>query len=176
MEIPTWVIILVLVLIILAFSSQLIYLLNSAKTSIVSLITGKDPQQLACQITDDDDMERLENDPKDNSVNTYAPQQSDTLSALGYTGTLPWDEVIQTSELDPSTFINHQEFVKDVRRFSSGANFTSVTDDNTNLAFTNFIGLRRPEHVNIGDGARQIPDVDTDVLKRSKVFRWNSTS
>jgi hypothetical protein len=66
------------------------------------------------------------------------------------------------------------DFVKDVRRFSSGANFTAVTDDNTNTAFTNFVGLRRPEHVQIGSSARQVPDVDESVLQRNKNIRWNS--
>lgn len=37
----------------------------------------------------------------------------------------------------------HQNFVDDVRRFSSGANFKSVQDDNTGV-ITNFVGLRRP--------------------------------
>src|SRR6185437_1280998 len=131
MTIPTWVIILVLVILVLAFSNQIIYLLKSAKTTIVSLLTGKDPQAVQMEeddmIMDEDNLyrERLANDPKANSVTTYQPAASDSLMALGYSGGLPWDEVIQVSELDPSTFINHGEFVKDVRRFSSGANFAS---------------------------------------------------
>jgi len=100
-------------------------------------------------------------------------QTSDMLLAMGYTGTVPWDEVIQATELDPSTFASQQEFVKDVRRFSSGANFTSVNDDNTNSAFTNFIGLQRPQHVPIGSTARQIPDVDENVLQRNHQLRFN---
>lgn len=120
--------------------------------------------------------EKFEVDPKESAINTYQPEMADSLKALGYEGSVPYDEVIKTSELDPATFINHMEFVKDVRRFSSGANFTSVTDDNTNIDFVNFRGLRRPEHVEIGAGARQIPDIDETVLQRNKVFRWNSTS
>lgn len=178
MNIDLWAIILVLVLLIIVFNTQIIYLIKAVRTSLVSAISGQDPHSLSCDISDDDDIKRyenLENDPKANSM-APEPQMADSLLALGYTGDLPWDEVIQVSELDPSTFINHQDFVKDVRRFSSGANFTSVTDDNTNLAFTNFIGLRRPEGVKIGAGARQVPDVDESVLLRNKVFRWNSTS
>lgn len=131
------------------------------------------------ELPDDDNTteKMVTDDPKANSINTYQPKESDTLKALGYgVGQLPWDEVIQFTELDPGTMTAHKEFVKDVRRFSSGANFTSVTDDNTNLAFVNFQGLRRPEHVKIGSGSRQIPDVDETVLQRNKVFRWNSTS
>src|ERR1700678_3635377 len=158
MLIQTWVIILVLILLLFAFSNQIFYIINAAKISIISIITGRPD---SC-VVDDDDLEKLINDPKDNSVDTYQPTSTDTLTTLGYgSDNLPWEEVIQTTELDPSTFTNHNEFVKDVRRFSSGANFTSVTDDNTNLVFTNFIGLRRPSAPldMIGGTARQIPDV-----------------
>jgi hypothetical protein len=112
------------------------------------------------------------NDPKITEMNP-PDQVSQTLDALGYTADAPWDEVLQATELDPSTYVNHMDFVKDVRRFSSGANFTSVTDDNTNLAFTNFVGLRRPEHVPIGPDARQQPDIDETVLQRNRNLRWN---
>lgn len=99
------------------------------------------------------------------------PAVAQRLYDQGYEGSVPWTDVIQTS-LDPSTFSNHAEFVKDVRRFSSGANFTSVSDDNTNADFVNFRGLRRPEHVPIGPTARQVPDIDETVLMRNKPFRW----
>jgi hypothetical protein len=92
------------------------------------------------------------------------------LTVLGYTGQQPWGEVIKATELDPSTFVNHNEFVKDVRRFSSGSSFTSVADDNTNVDFVNFVGLRRPTHVPIGETARSQPDVDQSVLQRNKRF------
>lgn len=84
-----------------------------------------------------------------------------------------WVDLIKSSELDPSVEDNHARFVRDATRFSSGANFTSVADDNTNLAFTNFIGLRRPSHVSIMADARQIPDIDQNVLQRNKPFRFN---
>lgn len=99
-------------------------------------------------------------------------QASETLNVLGYVGAQPWDEVIAATELDPSTFVNHYEFVKDVRRFSSGSNFTAIDDSDTNLDFVNFIGLRRPEHVPIGDTARQIPDIDQTVLQRNKRYAF----
>jgi hypothetical protein len=81
---------------------------------------------------------------------------------------------MQATEIDPSTFVNHMDYVKDVRRFSSGANFTSVTDDNTNIDFTNFRGLRRPQAIPnmIGASARQVPDIDENVLLRNKDLRW----
>ncbi len=84
-----------------------------------------------------------------------------------------WMDLVKEMDLDPSVRENHQEFVKDVTRFSSGANFTNVADDNTSWAFTNFQGLRRPSHVNIGASARQVPDIDETVLQRNKPFRFN---
>jgi hypothetical protein len=96
------------------------------------------------------------------------------MNALGYGDNGTWTEVLTVSELDPSVFTNHQDFVKDVRRFSSGANFTSVTDDNNNWSFTQFVGLRRPQHVDIGASARQQQDIDQSVLKRNADFRWGS--
>lgn len=94
------------------------------------------------------------------------------MGAMGYGDNSTWEEVIKVSELDPSDFTNHQDFVKDVRRFSSGANFTSVTDDNINWSQTQFVGLRRPQHVDIGASARQQQDVDVSVLKRNKPLYW----
>jgi hypothetical protein len=100
---------------------------------------------------------------------------SPILEELGYTGELPWSESLKLSELDRSTMANHRNFVKDVRRFSSGANFTSVTDDNTSLSFNDFLGLRRPQHVPIGKDARTRPDIDESVLQRNKPFIFNFT-
>jgi hypothetical protein len=116
--------------------------------------------------------ERLDGSPPA-SIPLPPGRESDTLLALGYTGGTPWDEIIQATELDPSTFSSQAEYVKGVRRFSSGANFTSVTDDNTNSAFTNFVGLQRPQHVPIGSTARQIPDIDENVLQRNHQLRFN---
>lgn len=187
MEIPFWAIVLVLILLILAFSTQIIFLLNSAKSSIVSAISGEEP---TCMYTENMHeknkmmnmkKERLTNrDPKENSNDMGSSINNKALEVLGYDAGqgASWNEVIKTTELDPSTFDNHESFVKDARIFSSGANFTSVTDDNTNLAFTNFIGLRRPSFPlnGIGPESRQIPDIDETVLAREKQFRWNSTS
>ncbi len=103
-----------------------------------------------------------------------ANDEPDMMTALGYVGSQPWDETIKLTELDPSTFVHHNEFTKDTRRFSSGANFTSVADDNTSDFFTNFQGLRRPQHVPISPFARQQPDVDQTVLMRNKSLRWTS--
>ena len=76
--------------------------------------------------------------------------------------------MIKVTDVDPSVHRNHQQFVADVRRFSSGANFTSVADDNTTWSATQFVGLRRPQHVDILPDARQQPSVDQDVLQRNK--------
>lgn len=124
-------------------------------------------------MTDDDMSPRREhiNNPKITTVESSGTVNS-TLDALGYTADAPWDAVLQATELDPSTFRNHMDYVKDVRRFSSGANFTSVESDNNNLAYTNFLGLRRPEAVEIGESARSTPDVDESVLQRNRGIRW----
>lgn len=100
------------------------------------------------------------------------PVVSDSLYAMGYDGGVPWDEAIQATEVDPATFASQQKYVRDVRRFSSGANFTSVADDDNNLAFVNFVGLQRPQHVPIGASARQQPDIDQSVLQRNKQLRF----
>lgn len=99
-------------------------------------------------------------------------QTSRTLYQDGYSGPVSWTEVIKASELDPSIYANHRDFVKDVRVFSSGANFTSVTDDNTSPAFTNFQGLRRPQHVPVGADARQQISEDETVLQRNRGLYW----
>lgn len=169
--------VILILFIVLFFDKQICDGLSTAKKSIMDIVGNILPTQVkdAQLIPDVSDTsnsgkERL-NDPKITTMNP-PDEVSSTLSALGYTDDVPWDEVIQASELDPSTFVNHMDFVKDVRRFSSGANFTSVTDDNTNLAFTNFRGLRRPEHVPIGPSARQQPDIDESVLQRNRPLRF----
>jgi hypothetical protein len=167
---------LLFLMLILIFDEQFFYVVHAVKIGIVSAITGQSPQSSKCNviIVDDDDDGGFEhlNDPKVTVMNPPAEVTS-TLTALGYDpSATPWDEALKASELDPSTFANHMDFVKDVRRFSSGANFTSVTDDNTNIDFTNFRGLRRPEHVPIGASARQVPDIDESVLQRNRPLRW----
>jgi hypothetical protein len=160
----------IILLIVLIYDQQIFYMVHSVKNAALSIFTGKRLRKCPDLVDDDDVIERM-NDPKITTVNTPA-EVSSTLDALGYTADVPWDEVLQATELDPSTFVNHMDFVKDVRRFSSGANFTSVTDDNTNIDFTNFQGLRRPSHVPIGASARQQPDIDETVLQRNRELRF----
>lgn len=98
---------------------------------------------------------------------------SDILDTMGYgEGGIDWVDYIKAENLDPSAFVNQANYAKTAKRFSSGANFTAVQDDNNSPFFTNFIGLRRPQHVPIGDTARQVPDVDESVLARNRDFRW----
>lgn len=99
---------------------------------------------------------------------TEVPSRN-VVEALGKT---TWTESLKDSEIDESTLDSHRSFVEDATRFSSGANFTSVTDDNTNAVFTNFQGLRRPQHVPIGESARSIPDIDETVLQRNTQSSW----
>ena|SRR5271170_7097254 len=139
--------------------------------SLVGIVSQSCPQPVVAAAPAPASTTEHINNPKITTTNSDSVVNS-TLDALGYTADAPWDQVLQATELDPSTFVNHMDFVKDVRRFSSGANFTSVTDDNTNQAFTNFVGLRRPEHVDIGPDARQQPDIDETVLQRNRGLRW----
>jgi hypothetical protein len=169
----------VLILLVLVFSRQINYWLRATLITAAGAMRPEKPMpyQSSGGLLDEDDWdERLSqpvNAPGSGTSVLPAGQTSDTLLALGYTGTVPWDEVIQATELDPSTHANHMEFVGEVRRFSSGANFSDKADDNNSFAFTNFRGLRRPEHVEIGASARQQPDIDEDVLKRNKPFIFN---
>jgi hypothetical protein len=181
MQIDNVYIAVIVVLLILLFSPQIGYLLSCLRNTLTYTVSGRKPvrnmRRPVLLLPDDDAREHLVDDQGEvKSYDTTQPNASDSLQALGYEGSLPWDQAIQATELDPATFSNHQEYVADVRRFSSGANFTSVTDDNTSPTFSNFVGLRRPEHVDVGDDARQVPSEDPTVLQRNKVFRWNSTS
>jgi len=177
---PAVLVVVLVILLVLIFNNQISYWINATKATVISTLSGNPPAaEYNNMIPDEDDFgyENLE-DGSDNQniADGMLPpgETSDTLTTLGHEGKQPWDEIIAATELDPSTFANHHEFVKDVRRFSSGANFTSVNDADTNSAFTNFVGLRRPEAVPIGPTARQQPDVDESVLMRNSPLRWNS--
>jgi hypothetical protein len=169
-------VILVLLLVVM-FSDQLSYFLHATKTTVMSVLLGKRVLPCGCHGRCHCRRRRSEH-MSDEPVSSGQPDTRgsgpDALDALGYTTSddLPWTEMIKTTDLDGSVHINHNEFVADVRRFSSGANFTSVSDDNTNVAFTNFVGLRRPQHVDILPDARQQPDVDQDVLARNRPLIW----
>ena len=180
MEVSNALLIVGLVLLVLVFHKQISYLIDSLNYTAASVFTGDDMEHLNIKQVDARDMKildsKLEHMTPAAAEPTLIPpgQTSDVMTVLGYTGSQPWGEVIKATELDPSTFVNHREFVKDVRRFSSGANFTSVTDDNTNIDFVGFVGLRRPTHVPIGDTARQQPDIDQSVLQRNQRFSWTN--
>lgn len=170
----------IIVLILLIFNEQISYLLHAAKTAVVSMVDGSQRLPCGCYgncrchklLMPDEHFQDPQRDASD--PRTVRGGSSDVLQALGYEDgqSMSWDEMIKVSDLDPSVHRNHENFVSDVRRFSSGANFTSVQDDNTNSAFTNFVGLRRPQHVDILPDARQQPDVDQDILKRNKPLIW----
>jgi hypothetical protein len=172
-----FVAVLILIILILVFRAQIDYLIRGSLATLSGTIRPKDRVKMVyAGLPEDNDWdERLTQPAAAGTGGSTLPagQTSDTLLALGYTNTVPWDEVIQATELDPSTHVNHMEFVEGVRRFSSGANFADIAGDNNSFAFSNFRGLRRPEHVEIGSSARQQPDIDEDVLKRNKPFIFN---
>jgi len=101
-----------------------------------------------------------------------SPPNPSPATPVDYEPAQSWTEDIKMIDLDPSVAENHSRFADDAMRFSSGANFTSVADDNNSFAFVNFQGLRRPAHVNIGKDARQTPDIDETVLSRNKPYRF----
>jgi len=171
-------VVLVLLLVVM-FSDHLSYFLHATKTTVMAILLGKNALPCGCYgrcgcHRRRRRAEHLSDAPRSASDPIAEGSGPDALDALGYTATddLPWGEMIKTTDLDGSVHINHNQFVADVRRFSSGANFTSVSDDNTNAAFTNFVGLRRPQHVDILPDARQQPDVDQSVLARNKPLIW----
>ncbi len=87
---------------------------------------------------------------------------------------LDWADISKTVSLDPSIKDSHKKYISNTRQYSSGANFTSISDDNTSGIFTNFLGFSRPKYVPIGEGARQVPDIDSEVLKRNKHLSFQS--
>lgn len=98
----------------------------------------------------------------DRSVDNFNQRSDDGLLQ-------PWSTIIEETELEASTKASHREFVQDVlKATSSGPAFTSVLDDNISPTFTNYVGFKKPQFVPIGEGARQVPDVDEHVLKRNK--------
>jgi len=171
-----------MLLLIVMFSDQISYFLHATKTTVLSMLGAR--RRLSCGCSGICRGECLSNSPTQEDMSNEVRSAgdasqvvgsgSDALTALGYAdgGDMPWGEMIKVTDLDGSVHINHNSFVADVRRFSSGANFTSVADDNTNDAFTNFVGLQRPQHVAILPDARQQPDVDQDVLARNTQLRW----
>lgn len=78
-----------------------------------------------------------------------------------------WDEVIKDFALDPEIIASQKNYANQKQIYSTGPSFTMVADDNTSPYFTNFVGFYRPEYVPVGETARSIPDVDTEVLKRN---------
>lgn len=170
----------VTLVLIMVFLPQIINIARAMRASAVSAISGKKPSEVSQYLIPEEDMSsgKTERFEVSNSLGmgikngSLTQESSELMQIMGYGDDSSWNDVLKTTELDPATFANHQDFVKDVRRFSSGANFTSVTDDNTNSAFTNFVGLRRPQQVDIGASARQQPDIDQSVLKRNQPLRW----
>lgn len=170
--------IVVVVLLLVLFSEQVSYLLHT----LGSLVSGKHKLPCGCYGNCDGDCKDLVMPDEHfsdvvtdaSNPNTVRGGDSDVLKALGYEdgADMSWDAMIKVTEIDPSIHRNHENFVADVRRFSSGANFTSVADDNTRADYTNFVGLRRPQHVEIMPDARQRPDVETSVLQRNKPLIW----
>lgn len=106
---------------------------------------------------------------KSTPVDTGIDEEEDTENF-----TTSWKDIAMGSSLDQSTVDSHRQYVSNMQQYSSGANFTAVADDNTSPIFTNFIGFSRPRYVPVDPTARQIPDVDTEVLKRNRYMTFTS--
>jgi hypothetical protein len=79
-----------------------------------------------------------------------------------------WQGSMANYNLEPSIVQSHDKYVQNVRQYSSGANFSAISDDNVSPMQTNFIGFSRPRFVDIDPTARQVPDYDHTTLKRNK--------
>lgn len=85
-----------------------------------------------------------------------------------------WKDIAAGSSLEQSVIDGHRQYISNVTQYSSGANFAAVADDNNSPIYTNYVGFSRPRYVEISAGARQIPDIDTSVLKRNKYMKFSS--
>jgi hypothetical protein len=84
-----------------------------------------------------------------------------------------WGKELLETQITPELKARHQRDMVNVTPiFGSGAGYSQVADDNNNPAFTNWIGLSRPSYVPILPGARTIPDIDIDVMKRMNSVSW----
>jgi hypothetical protein len=63
---------------------------------------------------------------------------------------------------------DHLWFIHDVRRFGSSFMDACPPDD---FQFSNFQGLRRPEHMEIGGSVLRQPDIDVE-LQSNKPFSF----
>ena len=81
-----------------------------------------------------------------------------------------WEEAIKYMNLDPSIQESHAEYTDELTRFSSGAGFGSVADDNRTVTSTNFVGFHRPQYIPVDPTARQVPDEATEIYKRNKTW------
>ena len=150
----------------------LIYFNDEYQTTITNYFNPTTPPDTVIVDTAAKTAEHLSELKEMQNIKKIAATPSEKLETLGYTDNVSWEDAIKVEDLDESVFVGHRDYVKDVSRFSSGANFTSVADDNTSFAFSNFVGLRRPQNVFIGNTARQQPDLDQTVLMRNKDLRF----
>lgn len=148
------VIFLTLVIVFLAFLIYMDYCKRASgpKSSSTIVLDEVIEKPRSCRPCADNQMPYVEED----YFKTYAP-------------TYPWEEAIK-ADLEPETFENHSEFVDDITKYSSGASFTSVADDNNTWSSVNFVGLRRPYYVPVRESARSIPSEDETVLLRNREF------
>jgi len=79
-----------------------------------------------------------------------------------------WNEYLLDTEIDPEIALSHADYMTDANTYRRASSYTSVSSGDSNAdAYVNYVGLRRPQHVEIGPGARTVPDIDESVLKKN---------
>lgn len=186
----------IIILLVLIFNRQVAFWIHSTKATLLSILSNrkynpkkqeymeenpkdskgksskKAKQAKQAQQAQQAKQAQQEKQAKQAKQENSEDSEKTDLNDMGYSKGLAWNEVLATTELDPAIQENHNSFVQSTKRFSSGANFTNVSDDNNSNAFVNFVGLLRPSHVPIGASARVVPDVDETVLQRNDRLRW----
>lgn len=81
-----------------------------------------------------------------------------------------WEEQIKDMNLDPSVMESHNEYTEELTRFSSGAGFGSVADDNRTVTDINWVGFHRPQYIPVDPTARQVPSEDVNIYKRNDTW------
>ena len=134
-------------------------------------IGGTVPPGIAAKVDDVElTRESLRDGPQGDAVDVQLLKLKDIETVKNALAPSNWNDVAATTELDPETYESQREWTENISKFYQGASFTRVADDNVSYYENNFVGLRRPQYVAIGEDARQIPDLDPDVLLRNKPF------
>ena len=79
-----------------------------------------------------------------------------------------WNDISADMTLEKGIIDSHNQYIAETRQFSSGANFSSIADDNNSALSTNYLGLVRPHYIPVRKTATQVSDFDEKIFKRNK--------